>query len=1061
MEKEAFKAWLEAGGAKTEAGRNTRAYAVLTIENNLAALGSPHSDLASAWNADRFEHLRLRLKKLRENFAAGGQDYRILMPQSDKPDNRLSSWRSWLGQYGQFLSGEPRGDRDADRIRRHVLEEYIEPARERDSDSVDVLVREVNGALNLNQGWPNICQALQGPKFLEMADVSPPEQIGKDQSSATVFRFTLKGPDDAVVEAGHARPFLLFDASGATFKPVRNFNRTTGRSAYRVKPPGASNKADDAIDLETLADVARAMLVDGRPARVQSVNGGTVNYIAYGKQKLVRYELDPTIAAEIGVPPQGEVAGASPLDLAVLERLRQLFLEKHPDFRTFVDNGSFGPAEDDYKRALIGRANELVAEQPDAADRTLGAELLDLIAGKGGFSSNLLGWRMADGLGKVRLAHGSLIEAAAGRLARDDDPIAGLEKFLSTCWPLLAEGQEASLPYGDSRTIPTMLRGLVDPKRIMGIRSTPTDNASMMLRGRRAFSQQLTADQMSDVMAMAAQVFTIMRDEWHWQPRDFWDVQGFIWETCQKRLPASTEQPVQQPERQATMAEPTNLILYGPPGTGKTYATAAEAVRLCGEAVPDEREALMAAYRSLYQKGRIGFVTFHQNFSYEDFVEGLRPVTGNADEGTEASSGFSLQAQDGIFKQIADVAASNRGKAVSSAAPLIDRTRKIFKMSLGRSWASEDDPIYQDAIREGYVVLGWGGDVDWSDPRYDEWDAIKERWRRDHPTASGNDPNLSQMYAFRINMQIGSLVVVSDGNRKFRAIGEITGPYRFVPGPNSEYNHRRAVRWLWHSDESLPRERIYGKELSQVSAYQMNSRNVNWDGLEQIVASGGDAVATSGTPEPHVLIIDEINRANISKVFGELITLLEPDKRIGMANELTVRLPYSKTEFGVPANLHIIGTMNTADRSIALLDTALRRRFEFRELMPRPSLLGTIDSIDLAALLTTINERIEYLFDREHQIGHAYFMGCDTRSHVDEVMRHKVIPLLAEYFYEDWAKVAMVLGDGDDGEGDREGGFIDRRRLKAPKGLNDDEDAAPRYRWIVRDTFSYAAFQAV
>lgn len=119
---------------------------------------------------------------------------------------------------------------------------------------------------------------------------------------------------------------------------------------------------------------------------------------------------------------------------------------------------------------------------------------------------------------------------------------------------------------------------------------------------------------------------------------------------------------------------------------------------------------------------------------------------------------------------------------------------------------------------------------------------------------------------------------------------------------------------------------------------------------------------------------------------------------------------------------------------------------------------STSDGINLAALLATINERIEYLFDREHQIGHAYFIRCATRGDVDEVMRHKVIPLLAEYFYEDWAKVAAVLGDGDDGESDREGRFIDRRRLKAPKGLGGDEDAAPRYRWSVRDTFSFDGF---
>ncbi len=500
-----------------------------------------------------------------------------------------------------------------------------------------------------------------------------------------------------------------------------------------------------------------------------------------------------------------------------------------------------------------------------------------------------------------------------------------------------------------------------------------------------------------------------------------------------------------------TMIEPTNLILYGPPGTGKTYATAAEAVRLCGEVVPDDRDQLMRLYRSLHQKGRIAFVTFHQNFSYEDFVEGLRPVTSSVGEDANQSAGFSLQPQDGIFKLIADLAASNRGKAVGDT-PTIDRNRKIFKMSLGRSWASEDDAIYQDAIRGGYVVLGWGGEVDWSDPRYDAWEAIKERWRQDHPDASGNDPNMSQMYTFRIGMQIGSLVVISDGNRKFRAVGEITGPYQFVPGPNGEYNHRRAVRWLWHSDESLPRELIYEKELSQVSAYQMNSRHVNWDGLEQIVAGGDDAKAR-GAPEPFVLIIDEINRANISKVFGELITLIETDKRLGMLNALTVRLPYSKQEFGVPANLHIIGTMNTADRSIAQLDTALRRRFDFRELAPDvrkvPEKVG---DIPLRRVLEVINDRIEYLVDREHRIGHAFFLGQGGRDReaIDTTMRNKVIPLLQEYFFEDWSRVASVLGERP-GKG---GAFLECRKLRDPTGSGNED----RESWSVLPRFASDAY---
>ena len=354
----------------------------------------------------------------------------------------------------------------------------------------------------------------------------------------------------------------------------------------------------------------------------------------------------------------------------------------------------------------------------------------------------------------------------------------------------------------------------------------------------------------------------LIRFAFHGEAQDYeWFLQKW------GRLATEEDTPVDPVKR-----SPLNLILYGPPGTGKTYRTMAEAVRLCRGLADDDsllndagrRQELRQAYEELKGQGQVGFVTFHQNYAYEDFVEGLRP------QPLADGVGFTLKAQPGILRQMAEAA-----------------------------------------------------------------------------------------------------------------------------------------------------------ELSA---------------------------------EEHVLVIDEINRANISKVFGELITLIEPDKRLGMDEGMRLTLPYSGARFGVPANLHIVGTMNTADRSIALLDTALRRRFEFRELMPDVSLLKPVDGINLAALLATINERIEYLFDREHQIGHAYFIRCATRGDVDEVMRHKVIPLLAEYFYEDWAKVAAVLGDGDDGESDREGRFIDRRRLKAPKGLGGDEDAAPRYRWSVRDTFSFDGF---
>lgn len=179
----------------------------------------------------------------------------------------------------------------------------------------------------------------------------------------------------------------------------------------------------------------------------------------------------------------------------------------------------------------------------------------------------------------------------------------------------------------------------------------------------------------------------------------------------------------------------------------------------------------------------------------------------------------------------------------------------------------------------------------------------------------------------------------------------------------------------------------------------------------------------------YVLVIDEINRGNISKIFGELITLLEEDKRLTKNNQMIVKLPYSKEDFCLPPNLYIIGTMNTSDKSIALMDIALRRRFEFKEMMPDPSLLTTVDDIDLPKMLDTINKRIEFLYDRDYMIGHAYLINSKNIEEISKVFKNKIIPLLQEYFYDDWEKIGLILGGI--GKGKKDNYIVYKEEIRA------------------------------
>ncbi len=509
--------------------------------------------------------------------------------------------------------------------------------------------------------------------------------------------------------------------------------------------------------------------------------------------------------------------------------------------------------------------------------------------------------------------------------------------------------------------------------------------------------------------------------------------------------------------RTRAVIKTSNLILHGPPGTGKTYATAQEAVKLCGEIVPEARSELIDVYRRLVAEGRIEFVTFHQSVSYEEFIEGRQPMTGTDDNAENSSLGFRLETVPGIFRRIAKRAEASRGrKSVRDA--IVVAGRQVFKMSIGRANNDADASFFNEAIAGGYTLLGWEN-IDWTDPVYADATAILEACQQHGQRQDDGELNLQSGQVqhtdvFRNQLKVGDIVIVSKGNRMFRAIGEVTGGYQYVPRPEGRYCHRRQVRWLWIDRDGVPVSEIYESNFVQPTIYRLRPEGLNNFALERYMNSGLSDAHTEA--EAFVLVIDEINRANISKVFGELITLLEPDKRLGQDNELTVRLPYSGDKFGLPPNLHIVGTMNTADRSIALLDTALRRRFTFREIMPDPNVLeNDVDGINLQKLLRVINDRIEYLFDREHQIGHAYFMNCETAADVEEVMRHKVIPLLAEYFYEDWSKVAAVLGDMEQVEPR----FLVRERISPPLQL--ESASGDRFRWRVKpEKFNFSEFYA-
>ena len=318
----------------------------------------------------------------------------------------------------------------------------------------------------------------------------------------------------------------------------------------------------------------------------------------------------------------------------------------------------------------------------------------------------------------------------------------------------------------------------------------------------------------------------------------------------------------------------------------------------------------------------------------------------------------------------------------------------IWKVSLA---STGDNPVRDYCMEHGCIRIGW--------------DEYGESITDDMDYHVGGKTVLN---AFLSRMQPGDIILSCYTAHSIDAIGVVTGEPEWHP-EFEHYKRLRTVKWLVQRKNIGIAEFRLEKSLTLSTVYRLNTTVATV--IEVLNKNGFSGSApTKGTKGPYVFIIDEINRGNILKIFGELITLIEPSKRLGQSEELQAKLPYSHEAFGIPDNVYLLGTMNTADRSIALLDTALRRRFSFVEMMPDSGVLDGIEveGISVSGLLTTLNRRIEVLVDREHTLGHAFFTPLRQSPSIEtlgEIFRDKVIPLLQEYFYDDYEKICLVLGD--------------------------------------------------
>ncbi|EAH8619106.1 McrB family protein [Campylobacter jejuni] len=361
----------------------------------------------------------------------------------------------------------------------------------------------------------------------------------------------------------------------------------------------------------------------------------------------------------------------------------------------------------------------------------------------------------------------------------------------------------------------------------------------------------------------------------------------------------------------------------------------------------ESRDEKKAKFDEYVRKGQIVFTTFHQSYGYEEFVEGIKPRI----DSKENSKEVEYEIKDGIFKELCKKALDN------------------YKVSL----LTQEEFVKSEDLENKIEIF------------LDE---------------------LVDQQKFIEKIQSGGFKL-EEYNEKYRIITDDTNA--------NLYLNLEIFKTLLENKDKIINGRsikqiLNNKHRRQIDSYYFQLVKLFKEREQDYKVDNNP----SEKPElkPYIIIIDEINRGNVSKIFGELITLIEPSKRIGEKEELKVTLPYSGEKFGVPKNVYIIGTMNTADRSITSLDTALRRRFEFIEMMPDVSKLSMdCEGINLQELLKAINTRIEYLLDREKTIGHAFFVSVENLEDLKKVFQNKIIPLLQEYFYNDYALINEVLND--------------------------------------------------